>query len=83
MSPPAHLTVEERLRLALAAADTLCRFASFVGEPHEIDLIADVASFARAAGSFAQTFTIHLDAIKAALPADCRGLAAPTTEATR
>ncbi len=73
------LSVEERLRLALATAETLYRFASLVGEPHKIDLIADVRSFARAAGSFAQTFTLHVQAINAALPVDCRRIAAPTT----
>jgi hypothetical protein len=80
---PSVLSVEERLRLALATADTLHRLASFVDEPHEIDLISDLRSFAQAAGSFAQAFTIHVTAIRAALPADCQSIAAPTIGGAR
>jgi hypothetical protein len=36
MSSPV-LSVEERLRLALATADTLHQLSLFVDEPHEID----------------------------------------------
>jgi hypothetical protein len=77
---PSVLSVEERLRLALATAETLHRLASFVDEPHEIDLISDLRSFAKAAGSFAQAFAIHIKAIKEALPVECQDVAAPTTD---
>jgi hypothetical protein len=71
-------SVEDRLRLALATADTLHRLASFVDEPHEIDLFRDLRNFAKAADSFAQALTLHIEAVKAALPASCQRVEAAT-----
>ncbi len=71
------LSVEERLRLALALVETLHRLASFIDEPHEIDLFDDLKSFATTVVSFARALGIHLDAIKRALPDTCQNIAAP------
>ena len=83
MSPSVPLSVEERLCFALATAEILHRLASFVSDQHEIDLISDLRILAKAADSFEAAFAIHINAIKAALPADCQRLAAPTAGSTR
>ena len=81
MSPV--LSVEERLRLALASVETLHRLASFIDEPHEIDLFDDLKSFATAVASFSRALGIHFDAIKRALPAACQSTEAPASGGAR
>ncbi len=79
MSPV--LSVEERLRLALASLDSLHRLASFSSRPHEIALFDDLAAFANTVASLTRAVRLHIDAVIAALPETCRRIAAPGHDA--
>lgn len=82
MTPPV-LSVEKRLRLASASVEMLHRLASFIDEPHEIDLFDDLKSFATAVASFTRALGVHLDAIRRALPASCQSIDAPASGGVR
>jgi hypothetical protein len=77
------LSVEERLRHAVASLETLHRLASFtISQPHEIPLYTDLGAFANATVAFARTIRVHVDAVALALIGHCRCLAAPGLDAT-
>jgi hypothetical protein len=78
---PSVLSVENRLRHAVASLEALHRLAAFTQEPREIALFDDIATFANAVVNLTRAVRIHVDAITYALPTTCGAIEAPGDEA--